>query len=81
MLMLLKFKACCRDRTAHLVMSLLEFMQRLAVQVNQSQLQTWTTALRRSVSSVRCPAWVGCRCTLPAADGPLSVAHRYLEAR
>jgi len=58
MLMLLKFKTCWRDGTAHLVMSPPEFMQRLAVQVNQSQLQTWTTAFRRSVSSVRCPVWV-----------------------
>jgi len=54
----LKLKAPWRDGTTHLVMSPLEFMQRLAAQVTRPRQLQPTTASRLAVSAVGYPDWV-----------------------
>jgi len=53
----LKLKTPWRDGAAHSVMSTLELVQRLAALVQELPV----TALRRSISAIGRPAWVGCR--------------------
>lgn len=55
----LKLKTAWRDGTTYLVMSPLEFVQRLAVLVQQPRLHLPMTASRPSNSAVECPVWIG----------------------
>jgi len=47
-----------RDGTTHLVMSPLEFMQRLVARVCRLRLHPPLTDSRLSISAVQCPVWV-----------------------
>ena len=55
----LKLKTAWRDGTTHILMSPLEFMQRLPALVHGQRLHFRTTASRRSILPIRCPYWVG----------------------
>jgi len=55
----LKLKTPWRDGTTHLVMSPLEFMQRLAALEPRPRLPSRMTATWRSILLARCPVWVG----------------------
>jgi len=55
----LKLKTPWRDGTTHLVMSPLEFMQRLAALEPRPRLPSRMTATWRSILLTRCPVWVG----------------------
>ena len=55
----LKLKTAWRDGTTHILMSPLEFMQRLPALVHRQRLHFRTTASRRSILPIRCPDWVG----------------------
>ena len=59
----LKLKTPWRDGTTHLVMSPLEFMQRLAALVSWLRLHPPVTASRLSISAICCPVCVGCACS------------------
>ncbi len=48
-----------RDGTTHLVMSPMEFMQRLTALVPRPRLHLPMTASRLSISAIGCPVWVG----------------------
>jgi hypothetical protein len=65
----LKLKTAWRDGTTHLVMSPLEFMQRLAVPMPRLRLRPRMIASRLSVSAVLCPVWVDCGSTAKVNDG------------
>jgi hypothetical protein len=54
----LKLKTPWRDGTTHLVMSPLEFMQRLAALVPHLRLRLPTTASRLPILTAGCPVWV-----------------------
>jgi hypothetical protein len=75
----LKLKTPWRDGTTHLVMSPLEFMQRLAALMARSRLHPARTACRSRILAVGYPLWVDCRCTRPAVDGLLWDAHQKFE--
>ena len=64
----LKLKTPWRDGTTHLVMSLLEFMQRLVAPKPRSLQRPRMTALRRPSLALGCPDWVACRPTRTTAD-------------
>ncbi len=54
----LKLEAPWREGTTHLVMSPLEFMQRLATMVPRPPLPSRMTGSRLSVLAVSCPGWL-----------------------
>lgn len=53
----LKLKTPWRDGTTHLVMSPLELMQRLAMQMPRPRLHLSMTASRPRISAIGCPVW------------------------
>lgn len=55
----LKLKTPRRDGTTHLVVSPLEFMQRLAALMPLLRLPSPMTASRQPIAALRCPDWVG----------------------
>jgi hypothetical protein len=62
----LKLKTPWRDGSTHLVMSLMEFIQRLAALVLQPRLHLPMTASWPSISAIGCPVWVGSASSLGA---------------
>jgi hypothetical protein len=51
-------KTASRDGAAPIVVSPLEFMQRIDALVSRPRLHLRVTASRRSISPTRCPDWV-----------------------
>jgi hypothetical protein len=63
----LELKTPWRDGATHLVMSPLEFIQRLVAPKPRSRLRPQMTALRRPILALGCPDWVGTASSQPSA--------------